>query len=214
MSRTQSQRWRDRAKGHPSYRMIRFADLCGCPHKSAYAEFRVMPRYCSLGANLPAQRNIGLSVARHNSRRPGDADSSPSRRVQRGTAAAPRRWREDPSRWRRGAGHAYGPHAVWRRLTVGRAPSRTLGRQSSRASCRGARLCRAFRARDSFNAATPASTRHNSGLGISGRLRGAGARHRSPSPRDQGADGRVYAGADALDALARENARHPRRRRL
>ena len=25
-SRTQSQRWRDRAKGHPSYRMIRFAD--------------------------------------------------------------------------------------------------------------------------------------------------------------------------------------------
>ena len=25
-SRTQTQRWRDRAKGHPSYRMIRFAD--------------------------------------------------------------------------------------------------------------------------------------------------------------------------------------------
>ena len=35
--------------------------------------------------------------------------------------------------------------------------------------------------------------------------RGAGARHRSPSPRDQGADGRAHGGADAFDALARED---------
>ena len=34
-----SQRARDRANGLPSYRMIRFADLCGYPHRSAYAEF-------------------------------------------------------------------------------------------------------------------------------------------------------------------------------
>ena len=49
---------------------------------------------------------------------------------------------------------------------------------------------------------------------LRGRLRRAGTRHRSPSPRDQGADGRVHARADALDALAREDTRHPRRRRL
>ena len=43
-----SQRARDRANGLPSYRMIRFADLCGDPHKSAYAEFRVMPSGCGI----------------------------------------------------------------------------------------------------------------------------------------------------------------------
>ena len=47
-----------------------------------------------------------------------------------------------------------------------------------------------------------------------GRLRRAGTRHPGPSPGAQGADGRVHARADALDALARENADHPRRRRL
>jgi hypothetical protein len=43
---------------------------------------------------------------------------------------------------------------------------------------------------------------------------GAGARNRGPSTCDQGADGRVHAGADAFDALAREDSGHPRRRRL
>jgi RNA-directed DNA polymerase len=42
-ARTRDQRARDRANGHPSYRMIRYADLCGDPHRSAYAEPRVMP---------------------------------------------------------------------------------------------------------------------------------------------------------------------------
>jgi RNA-directed DNA polymerase len=41
--RWHSQRARGRANGHPSYRMIRYADLCGDPHRSAYAESRVMP---------------------------------------------------------------------------------------------------------------------------------------------------------------------------
>jgi len=44
--RWHSQRARDRANGLPSYRMIRFADLCGHPHKSAYAESVVMPSWC------------------------------------------------------------------------------------------------------------------------------------------------------------------------
>ena len=30
-------------KGHPTYRLVRYADLCGHPHRSAYAETRVMP---------------------------------------------------------------------------------------------------------------------------------------------------------------------------
>jgi hypothetical protein len=49
---------------------------------------------------------------------------------------------------------------------------------------------------------------------LRGRLRSAGARHQRPSPRDQTADGRVHGRAHATCALARENARHPRRRRL
>jgi hypothetical protein len=34
-ARTHNQRARDRANGHPSYRMIRFADLCGDPHNGS-----------------------------------------------------------------------------------------------------------------------------------------------------------------------------------
>jgi RNA-directed DNA polymerase len=45
-ARTRPQRARDRAQGRPSYRMIRYADLCGSPHRSAYAESRVMPSGC------------------------------------------------------------------------------------------------------------------------------------------------------------------------
>jgi RNA-directed DNA polymerase len=35
-----------RRQGIPVYRLVRYADLCGCPHKSAYAEFLVMPSRC------------------------------------------------------------------------------------------------------------------------------------------------------------------------
>ena len=31
---------------HPGVPFERYADLCGCPHKSAYAESRVMPSWC------------------------------------------------------------------------------------------------------------------------------------------------------------------------
>ena len=41
---TASLRWRRRLKGLPKYRMVRYADLCRRRHKSAYADFRVMPR--------------------------------------------------------------------------------------------------------------------------------------------------------------------------
>ncbi|HZK16380.1 MAG TPA: reverse transcriptase domain-containing protein [Solirubrobacterales bacterium] len=40
---TPIQRHKRMAKGQPSYRLIRYADLCGHPHRSAYAESRVMP---------------------------------------------------------------------------------------------------------------------------------------------------------------------------
>jgi len=71
--------------GYRRLRYVRYADLCGHPHKSAYAEFRVMPSHCSLGANLPAQRNIRPSRTRHNSfrpvlptvRRPGGSSGGP-----------------------------------------------------------------------------------------------------------------------------------------
>src|SRR6266508_835673 len=49
---------------------------------------------------------------------------------------------------------------------------------------------------------------------LRGRLRRAGTRQQGPRADAQGADGRVHARAAALDALARENAHHPRRRRL
>lgn len=35
-----------RRKGYPTYRLVRFADLCGYRHRSAYAERRVMPSGC------------------------------------------------------------------------------------------------------------------------------------------------------------------------
>ena len=38
-----SQRSWHRARGRATYRLIRYADLSRCPHKSAYAEFPVMP---------------------------------------------------------------------------------------------------------------------------------------------------------------------------
>ena len=38
-----SQRSWHRARGRATYRLIRYADLSRCPHKSAYAEFLVMP---------------------------------------------------------------------------------------------------------------------------------------------------------------------------
>ena len=41
-----SQRSWHRAKGRATYRLIRYADLCGYPHRSAYAESRVMPSEC------------------------------------------------------------------------------------------------------------------------------------------------------------------------
>jgi hypothetical protein len=38
------QRAKRRAQGLPTYRLVRYADLCRIRHKSAYAESRVMPR--------------------------------------------------------------------------------------------------------------------------------------------------------------------------
>jgi hypothetical protein len=43
MSRYQGRRQYLQRSGHPTYRLIRYADLCGHPHRSAYAESRVMP---------------------------------------------------------------------------------------------------------------------------------------------------------------------------
>jgi len=40
---TVSQRYYARKRGEATYRLVRYADLCGCPHRSAYAERRVMP---------------------------------------------------------------------------------------------------------------------------------------------------------------------------
>ena len=37
------QRAKRRAQGLPNYRLIRYADLCRARHKSAYAEYRIMP---------------------------------------------------------------------------------------------------------------------------------------------------------------------------
>jgi RNA-directed DNA polymerase len=37
--------WRTR-RARGDVVIVRFADLCGCPHKSAYAEFLVMPSGC------------------------------------------------------------------------------------------------------------------------------------------------------------------------
>ena len=38
-------RWR-RRHAHGDVILVRYADLCGCPHKSAYAESLVMPSWC------------------------------------------------------------------------------------------------------------------------------------------------------------------------
>jgi RNA-directed DNA polymerase len=43
MSRYQGRRQYLQRTGHPTYRLVRYADLCGSPHRSAYAEPRVMP---------------------------------------------------------------------------------------------------------------------------------------------------------------------------
>jgi RNA-directed DNA polymerase len=40
-------------KGSPV--VVRYADLCGCRHKSAYAEFRIMPRIERTGGVWPAE---------------------------------------------------------------------------------------------------------------------------------------------------------------
>jgi RNA-directed DNA polymerase len=39
-------RAKNRRAGVPAYRLVRYADLCGYPHRSAYAESRVMPSRC------------------------------------------------------------------------------------------------------------------------------------------------------------------------
>jgi RNA-directed DNA polymerase len=44
-----------RHQGVPAYRIVRYADLCGCRHKSAYAEFRIMPRIDRTGGVWPAE---------------------------------------------------------------------------------------------------------------------------------------------------------------
>jgi len=43
MSRYDGRRQYLQRTGHPTYRLVRYADLCGDPHRSAYAESRVMP---------------------------------------------------------------------------------------------------------------------------------------------------------------------------
>ncbi|MFC9332006.1 hypothetical protein [Kitasatospora sp. NPDC057015] len=40
---TFNDRLKRRRRGLPNYRLIRYADLCGTRHKSAYADVRVMP---------------------------------------------------------------------------------------------------------------------------------------------------------------------------
>jgi hypothetical protein len=40
---TTYQRHARRAKGLPTWRIVRYADLCRARHKSAYAEARIMP---------------------------------------------------------------------------------------------------------------------------------------------------------------------------
>jgi RNA-directed DNA polymerase len=52
--------WQARHQG----RLVRYADLCRYRHKSAYAEFRIMPRIVRMASN---QAEIGLK-ARHNQR--------------------------------------------------------------------------------------------------------------------------------------------------
>src|SRR5215211_1076043 len=43
MGRNSGQRQTRRLRGEPTYRLVRYADLCGPLHRSAYAESRVMP---------------------------------------------------------------------------------------------------------------------------------------------------------------------------
>jgi hypothetical protein len=52
-----TRRQQRRRKGLPNYRLVRYADLCGCPHRSAYAELRIMP---TVPVNLQVR---GVSVA-------------------------------------------------------------------------------------------------------------------------------------------------------
>jgi RNA-directed DNA polymerase len=42
---THGKRTRRRAKGLPNWRIVRYADLCRARHKSAYAEYRIMPTW-------------------------------------------------------------------------------------------------------------------------------------------------------------------------
>jgi RNA-directed DNA polymerase len=41
---TPYQRWKRRQAGLPTYRLVRYADLCRARHKSAYVDRRIMPR--------------------------------------------------------------------------------------------------------------------------------------------------------------------------
>ncbi len=41
---TRSRRERRRAKGLPNWRIVRYADLCGAPHKATYVSSRIMRR--------------------------------------------------------------------------------------------------------------------------------------------------------------------------
>jgi retron-type reverse transcriptase len=50
------ERRKRRARGGATFRLVRYADLCGSPHRSAYAEPRVMP---SRGRNPFRAAGIG-----------------------------------------------------------------------------------------------------------------------------------------------------------
>jgi len=52
------------ACGHGA--LIRYADLCRYRHKSAYAEFRIMPRIAARACVTPAQTAWSAREARHN----------------------------------------------------------------------------------------------------------------------------------------------------
>jgi hypothetical protein len=55
-------RWSD---GSESEALTWYADLCGYPHKSAYAESRVMPRDPGIAATRRRRvRNIGITLGR------------------------------------------------------------------------------------------------------------------------------------------------------
>jgi RNA-directed DNA polymerase len=58
---THGKRCRRRAKGLPNWRIVRYADLCGVRHKSAYAEGRIMPTLVP-GALARAASGFALSA--------------------------------------------------------------------------------------------------------------------------------------------------------